>query len=352
MYKAIGLVLFIFIVLQLINKNRIVVKHLQELPIDVTNIDHILQPKLLITHQPINWVTINVDLDKYESCNPSFISHRGNLMVLLRVINYRMSHGLGLGLTIGKKTMTHLLLLKLNNDFIVQNMAQMKPYKLIYPFGTISYGYEDPRSFQYNGKQYLSVSINENELIKIKVIELSDDLLTAEKVITVVGHPDISKDQKNWIPFNWNDGLYWVYSYKPMVLLRVTHFNNEIIVKQIRGNDDHDDKWHLSSGVIMKDDKLLLLLHCKYKSDQNIIFRHKWVIISLITLITECESPEFHFIHHNGVEMVTNIINYNGQLIIGLSIEDEDVLIGRTNLHNIFKMLKCINESILLNFVI
>ncbi len=96
-------------------------------------------------------------------------------------------------------------------------------------------GLEDGRHIKYNGKTYISFTSFEygKEAKASMVLTRLNDKYQIDKIVSLKYHED--RIQKNWVPFEYEGKLCFVYSYQPFVILSVdpeTGNCEEIVNKQ------------------------------------------------------------------------------------------------------------------------
>lgn len=95
-------------------------------------------------------------------------------------------------------------------------------------------GFEDPRVFSYKNNNYILVNALGNN--KIRNMYLFN--LELKKIIKlqVINNNHINLiDQKNWSPYIFNDKLYFIYSFFPLVVLETINIEKGLL-KVIKGN--------------------------------------------------------------------------------------------------------------------
>jgi hypothetical protein len=292
---------------------------------------------------PIIWQSLNTRQSKIQSCNPSIVLD-GNIKIFIRLVNYEMNHGIGLGLTTGSITMSKYAILNLNENLVVETKIQYLSDDIsVYLKGMISVGLEDLRLIKYKTKVLGTASLNINHIIEIVLVELDLIENRVTKIMKLVNLDFGEVWQKNWMPFIYQGELYWIITVAPLTIIKLIKTTKSAFEVVIIHNLIHElnNSYHGSSnGVEISPGEFLFLIHCKDLSSPNrIIYKHAWLMVYLNDIIRFSVSENFHFIHHNGVEMATSLVLKGDDLLIGLSIEDEDILIGMISIDKIILLL-------------
>ena len=110
-------------------------------------------------------------------------------------------------------------------------------------------GFEDPRVFSYKNNNYILVNaIGINSIRNMYLINIEKKSVVQLKVINNNHMNTI--DQKNWSPYIYNNKLYFIYSFMPLVILETINIEDGY-VKLVKGNEE--DQSNLNKN---NDDKI------------------------------------------------------------------------------------------------
>lgn len=103
---------------------------------------------------------------------------------------------------------------------------------------------EDPRIFSFQNELYCISWNYSQEKNDLEIFVLN--LLTNEK--TIVQNNVTSHNGKNWVPFVYNDELYFIYSLEPLILLKYNKPNVEIFYNQTSHDQLNRFAWNTGFG--------------------------------------------------------------------------------------------------------
>ena len=163
---------------------------------------------------------------------------------------------------------------------------------------------EDPRLIVYHDEIYIvyndSISDKANSPRKMylgKLSEDSDGVYKLEKVIPLDYLDNYT--EKNWSPFVYNDGLHFVYSFDPFLLIQYDFKSSKVRESFANLNNTHSEIWnygHIRGGTqVIYSEELegyVSFFHSSKKESNNILYYHMGAIVfdkddpSKITKIT------------------------------------------------------------------
>lgn len=295
---------------------------------------------------------------KYVPCNPSLVmNHQDKLIVCCRGVNYRQKAARNyVSCDDDKCIRTRNVLIEMEPESSISPCLSPSPlsplcsqkeilsHGLTFPCtsGCIILGLEDVRLFQWRGRLMFSctsLEFHESHHPRICLGTLADDEHTLLSVELLTGYHD-DKVQKNWLPFVFEDNLYFLYSYDPWVVLK---FDSEtrkvaryepwcfdqtsIALQDMRG----------SSGPLpLPSGEWLICTHKVHDTEKERRYMHRWLWTDSQFRIKHV-SPLFYFRHNQGVEMnIGACLSSSSSLVyVGVGVEDCQAFVLTYQLSNI-----------------
>jgi hypothetical protein len=273
-------------------------------------------------------------INSFIDMNPSLnIDNDGNITILVRSVNYR-TNSERLNLTYGHDAESHysIITCKITDDFSLDNMEcnklcvdfDVERYK------TWWYGLEDIRFIDNETILACIPECNPNEgnpcIFKCK--------LNGNTVSSFV-KCEPSKIEKNWMPYYCNiENKYKViYNICPFIIKTIEeNINEEINLEDIQREELNG--WHGSSNGIDYNGEKLFLIH-KTLNNINI---NKWLLFNPVTKSIRY-SKSFMFFKYSYIEFVCSLIEYKGNIFVGLGVNDNKSFIVELDKEEIKKML-------------
>jgi hypothetical protein len=219
--------------------------------------------------------------------------------------------------------------------------------------------FEDYRWFTYNGNRYLSVSYIDTDFnTKVSILDSEYRFLGNVKIeqynrVSFLGPEKIW--EKNWLFFENEDGLFFIYSTNPRyVVYKCKDFNNLEFVKHI------DIEWPLTEGVpndemyftqkvstggstnpiYIKDKGIYLyFIHTKFYSERK--YNHYAVILNNEMIpIKLCTTPIFNKLLPYQYFFVSSVVETNDYLVFSGGILDEVNFIWELAKEQLYKKIK------------
>jgi predicted GH43/DUF377 family glycosyl hydrolase len=281
--------------------------------------------------------------------NPSIIKTETGYLLILRSVNYTQE-GAKVFKTIDLTGVfrTKNFLISYDHNFqllsqheIVENLTRER----IRAFNVE--GIEDCRLFDFNGRPWFSCTTfdtNPHSNLQISLCELAesgvDKTIQVEKLIPLKG-PDLTRCEKNWLPFMKDGVVHLVYSSDPFVIYRpnlqtgecetVLHSEQTLDFSRFRG----------SAAPIAFDDGYLMLVHeVAFLHDYFRCYLHRFVYLDKNFVVQKLSTP-FTFLHQ-GVEFcISMTMDHSGkELILPIGFEDREAFLCFIELDSVRSLLK------------
>lgn len=246
-----------------------------------------------------------INIDGFYAGSPCFINYNNTYILNVRYVNYKiyfendkhlfttnifktknilyfLDHNLD-NIYVDKK----LKYIELNDSNIFENYENSK-----------SYGFEDIRMYEYNGKLKFICSNGNYFKNKIQIIngEISIDNQNNYKFINCkkIESPFNNTVEKNWIPIVINNKEYFIYSWYPkMIILKNNQINNnmEIVYEYTLNKVLFENVRGSSSFIKFNDNELIGVIHVVI----NDKYFHMLVCLDSNTLLPTKITNMFYF---------------------------------------------------------
>lgn len=292
---------------------------------------------------------------RYNPLNPSIQKTEKGYDVICRTVNYTQigaKHFQTLDIDDETNTIrTKNFLVKYDKDLkvlsqkeIVENLPRQR-----YNHRNI-YGLEDCRLYELNhaiGFSCTTLDTNPKGMPQISICTLNSDTenktCNVEK-LTPLMCQDLSRCEKNWLPFVKNQSLHMIYSYDPFIIYCPKIENNRCYInKQMMVCNyipTHDfSRFSGSASPIAFDNGYLFLVHeTVYTSQRN--YLHRFVYMDSDFNIQKVSKP-FIFLH-KGVEYCCGmaIDHPEKKLIMTIGIEDREAYFSFVDLDTVRSLLE------------
>lgn len=214
-------------------------------------------------------------------------------------------------------------------------------------------GLEDCRLFDYEGSVWFTcttLDTNPYGQPQVSACKLSDDrssaTISVEKLLPIAG-PDLSRCEKNWLPFVKNDEFHVIYSYEPFIIYKplLDDFypradKNAQVVNRSTGFDL--SRFSGSAPPIAFDDGYLLMVHETVYEDTR-IYLHRFVFLDQDLNITKLSKPFIYL--HKGIEYCCGIAtdHLENVLVMTVGIEDREAYFCYVDLNTVRGLLEPLN---------
>ncbi len=289
----------------------------------------------------------------FNSMNPSILKTKDGYAVVCRCVNYDQNNGKVYKMIDPEMDKNYLVqtrnyLLRYDKNFNLLSQKEIID-ELIIPSKTTPYfsieGLEDVRLFEYNNELWFTCSvfnINHCEMPQICLFRLSEssesDFVSTDHFVHLKG-PDLSRCEKNWLPFVKEGEIYVIYSYDPFKIFKVDPLDGtcEQVVSDNQINDF--SLFRGSSGPIPFDDGYLSLVHHTLDTGHEKIYFHRFLYLDKNYNITHI-SKQFTYTHQ-GVEFCCGMaLDHSGSdLIMTVGIEDAEAFFALIDLETVRSLL-------------
>jgi hypothetical protein len=250
--------------------------------------------------------------------NPSVTVHRGELRVVVRVVDQDRNTSNVFG--------------------VIQDGVMMRPH-VSSDLATherhptpLRQGYEDCRPFEWNERLW-AVATTYDTMAgggagRIVVLELSD----VGDVINV--HPQAGRRvEKNWMPVDQDGRLRFVYSVDAGI---VVDFNAvsvpDVSVPQFRGG----------SQLVCFGDHWLAVVH-EVQGEQPRVYQHRFVLFDRNLRVVQRSKP-FHF-QHVGVEFCAGLAAWRGGFVASFGVNDCEAWLATVTDESVCRMLGVVRQG-------
>ena len=161
------------------------------------------------------------DIAGYHAMNPTVCVHKGELWIVIRLVNYVIENGKYVSSDAAGRVRTTNLLGRMTvtdagvsmRDLGVMQDLDREPRE-----PSMVVGYEDMRLFSVKGKLWASATVLDRvrDCAKIALLHIDDDLNVAKAVVQHGVH-----HEKNWMPITGRDDIAWLYSLDPTIVQHV-----------------------------------------------------------------------------------------------------------------------------------
>lgn len=271
-------------------------------------------------------IDININIPKgFYSSSVSIIKNDGNILLNLRAVTYHIEGTNYITTSPDGKIYTKNYLIDMDYDFnilSVNELIENAPNKK-YPKNVC--GLEDVRIFtnkellcnstEYNNREFepriCYGKIFENYVYFIKELKL----------------PDVKfKCEKNWLPFEINEELYFIYQYEPLKIYKLNRDSLECELFIERKISDKDlSSFRGSAAPIRFMDGWLIIIHQVEFGDVRKYY-HRFVWFD--NDFTRMKMSSLFFFFEKGIEYNLGIIDNEDSIIIPFSVKDSMSKIG------------------------
>lgn len=259
---------------------------------------------------------------KRRPMNPSICRHDGELVCVVRAVNYWVEgrkYGI---LDADGVTRTENYLGRFRGDGRLTGMRRMRDLD---PSYQEPLGYEDVRLVSLGKKLAASATVcdvrdPERHLIASLKVDGGD-------VVRATVQASFQKREKNWMPFAQDGKLAWIYSIDPTIVLpagikRKCPFALE----------------HLRGGAVTEHDGgYLSVTHEVVDEVDGRIYLHRFVRLNRRFVVTGV-SPAFVFAHY-GIEFAAGIVVDGTRVVVSFGVEDKEAWILRVDVSEIERLL-------------
>lgn len=208
-------------------------------------------------------------------------------------------------------------------------------------------GIEDCRLFQYNKALWFTCTTcdtNPTGQRQISLCKLSDDktseIVPVEKLVPLKG-PDLSRCEKNWLPFVKDGSIHLIYSFDPFLILR-PNLETGHCTPVLEYQPTHDfTRFRGSAAPIEFDHGYLVLVHeVVLHTNYERCYLHRFLYLDKNFVIKEASLP-FTFLHQ-GVEFCCSMTyDHSGKhLILPIGIEDREAYLCTVSVDTVRDLLK------------
>jgi glycosyltransferase involved in cell wall biosynthesis len=313
------------------------------------NLVHYLENIKTASFIPITFETpplFEGSTERYYAANPSIIRTDSGYKVICRTHNFKIENNIYyLGRDPSDSTIrTTNFLLEYDKNL---NLISQKEIKEVHPrmqFPNHIQGLEDCRAVSLNGELFFTSSVFDmmpNKVV-ITLCKLDSNpskvYAEVEKFLPLKSHTD-SAVEKNWLPFEYNNKLFVVYSWSPFVIYETNKETGECKIA-IETEPLQDLSYFRGSAPpIPYDEGYLMLVHEFVFIDRK-YYTHRFVFLDKDLKISKMSKP-FCF-EHRGIEYCCGMtIDHNQtKLVMTIGIEDKEAKFCLVDLKTVDSMLE------------
>jgi glycosyltransferase involved in cell wall biosynthesis len=279
----------------------------------------------------------------FAPCNPSVLRTDEGYLVNCRAVSYRITPDQGyIAWEPDGVLRSRNVLMRFDRDLRALGETEVRADLPPVRWHPVQ-GLEDARVFTHCGRTgFLCTTA---DLHPDGPIRVSLCLVTANGEVDhhrpLTGHGD-DRAQKNWLPFVVGDELFAIYSYEPLVIVKIDVDTGQVapVVEQPQGRSFGD--WRGSAGPVDLPARLgggrLVLIHA-VSSHPRRCYTHRFVRLDDDWRITHASRP-FVF-HETGIEFGSGmcLTHDNDHLLITYGVEDREAWLCRVPLDDVSGLL-------------
>lgn len=295
--------------------------------------------------------------ERYLPTNPYILLTENGYTIICRCVNYiQRIAGNYFIMSPEKFINTRNFILKTDKNFNVLSQHEIIDRATYRKYNNgVIFGLEDCSLVKIQGKFWFTcVTLNTNSTGKTQVsicqipdVTNENDDYEVTSLTPLIG-PDLRRNEKNWLPFDYNGELCVVYSYDPFTVKKIEFIDDfpsgkteDIIV-----NETSSDfiRFRGTGGPLRfsfheKDGYLFVPHEVIYRGEEGRFYFHRFIWTNLQFQIEAVSS--LWYIDHRGVEFCKSIAYSHtpGELLLGVGIEDRKALIYTVSEKLIIKML-------------
>jgi len=279
----------------------------------------------------------------FAPCNPSLVRTDTGYLVNCRTVSYQITpdQRYFTGEPDGVFR-TRNMLMRFDRAFVLLDQPEVTAALAPLRWHPVQ-GLEDARLFEHKGRTGFLCTTT--DLHPAGAIRVSLCRLTPSGDVDhhrpLTGHGD-ERAQKNWLPFVIGDELFAIYSYEPLVVLRVDGDEGRVAVAVNRTQGRSFQDWRGSAGPIDLPARLgggrLVLVHA-VSSRPLRRYTHRFLRLEDDWRVTHASRP-FYF-RQLGIEFGCGMCLAHGDddLLITFGVEDREAWVCRVPLDGVQKML-------------
>ncbi len=208
-------------------------------------------------------------------------------------------------------------------------------------------GVEDPRFFHYDNAIWFTCTtldtnpqpphIHQQSLCKLGSSNKNSER-NIEKLLPLIG-PDLTRCEKNWLPFVKDDKIHILYSYDPFII-HLPDLNNGMCNKTIEYTPKHNfSQWRGSAAPIEFDGGYLALVHEMVFQNER-FYMHRFIWMDRDFVIQKASLP-FIF-KHKGIEFCAGMTTDHDEnnLVLAIGFEDRETNVGVIPLASVRELLQ------------
>lgn len=263
-----------------------------------------------------HFINKNNQNDSYNDTNPSiFINSDGLIIILVRQVNYRKFSNRTFTLGQNKSISKYILLL--GYDF-----AQLEARNIEYDWNNFqsywSY-WEGMEDIRFIDKEKILVTVPEKNIDGNPCIFLAELNITNSK-IKLIKKLEPNKIEKNWMPYQYNNDVFVIYSLSPFFIKSLEN-DDKILIEIDQNMKELLQGYHGSTNAINFNDQLLFLIH-KYDTKTE----HRWLLFDPISNKVKL-SNSFTFFKYSYIEFPCSLIWNKEKIIVSLGVNDNKAFI-------------------------
>ena len=197
------------------------------------------------------------------------------------------------------------------------------------------YGLEDIRLFVYRDTLfYLATNVNyTNDSVNSMIMGEYDPIKRIYKNSNFLHSPYKRAMQKNWIPFNWKDELWFIYSWFPLEIGKLDEKHTLVIHKTFPIQEYAFRDIRGSSGFVEYGEYLVGIVHYSVDGIPRNYF-HRFVALDKNSLEPKLYTDDFCF-RKIGVEFCLTLAIVKGEYVCWISQMDRNPLMLKLDMEKI-----------------
>jgi hypothetical protein len=253
----------------------------------------------------------------WQPMNPSICMHNGEMLCVVRTVNYSMSGRRYTIFDVNGVVRTENYLGKLTPQGELVDSTLMRDLDPTPRKKSKIVGYEDVRLVSVDGVLMASATVCDRDPARRLIARLDLDEAGNVKLATV--QPSNQLHEKNWMPVSVGGRFTYIYSLDPTCILPGPLRESPLALEHLRGG-----------AAVPFDGGYLCVTHENIETDRGRIYLHRFVWLDAQFRVTAV-SRSWVFAHY-GIEFCAGIVALNGdRLVLSYGIGDREAWIAETD---------------------
>lgn len=282
-------------------------------------------------------IPINIDVSqRFSPSSTSIIKTDNGFRANLRSVNYYIENNGGY--TIRDKDgiiRSKNYIIEFDNEMKIVGVGELIDNSGIQLHASYSRGMEDIRLFDNNKLLCTYLQANNQSTPQICYAEY-DKLFYVNKVLPLSVTEKL-QSEKNWMPFIFNDNVYFIYSICPLKIYKLDVDSSKVNLVIDRNCEQDLSSFRGSAGLIPYKNGLLGTIHQVYHNNPRKYF-HRFIWFN--TDFNEMKYSKIFYFDSPGIEFNLSICLNNKELLVPYSFRDNSSRIAIIKLNVLDNMFE------------